>query len=195
MTKGIFGSIIFIGIVSAVFGVMAPLHEIWHWLAAFLQGVDATMAWDVTYMDTSQAGLFIGYAGMYGEIITLGLIFFKLVQKKHFAWATFFLGYSTSFIIAILLVIFTDFLPIDLEVMLGNCNKVAVYGVFIVWVGLYGLVLLGQYLTVWEFRGEFLGIGSSNRSRRLVEGVKRIKKEHEDAEIRENRYKPLTLVQ
>ncbi len=198
MTKGIFASIIFIGIVSAVFGVMAPLHEVWHWLVAFLQGVDATMGWDVTYMDTSQAGLFIGYAGLYGEIITLALIFFKLIQKNHFAWATYFLGYSTSFIIVILSMRFLNFTPIDIEVMLGNCNKIAVYGVFYVWVAMYALILLAQYLTVWEFKEDFFDLGDTYHNKKVVRGAKSLIEQYEKSlesnKNREIRYKPLTLV-
>ena len=62
----------------------------------------------------------------------------------------------------------------------------------------HGFTLLIQGLVVWEFRGEFLGIGSSNHNRRLVEGVKRLKKRQEEQikndKIGEIRYKPLTLV-
>ena len=67
MKKGIFVGILFIGIISAFFAVLGPLHEIWHWIYATLSGIDARMGWGVTYMDLSNLNLATAFAGMFGD--------------------------------------------------------------------------------------------------------------------------------
>lgn len=195
MKKGIFTSLIFIGIFSAILMVLSPVHEFFHWLAAFMQGVPATMSWTVTYIDTDKVGLFIGYAGMFGETITFLFLFFKLVQKKHFMLATYIFGYSLSYLILIPLVLFAGYVPIDLEVMLANCNNLAVYGVFYLWIAIYAITILMQILTIIEFRDKFFKGTISYLARKTREKIAYLdKKEEQNSNNGENRYKPLTLV-
>jgi len=199
MTKGIFAGLVFVGILSAVFSLLAPIHEIWHWLAAFLQGVPATIGWSRTYIDTDKVGLFIGFAGMYGEITVLTLLFLKLTQKNLYGLAVYLYGYTLSYIIISLFYILGIFTPVDIEVMMGNCNHFAVNAIFYGWMVYLLLALLVQTLVIREFREDFLGVGTTYHNRKVFEGAKSIvennKKERENDKIRENRYKSLTLVQ
>ncbi len=198
MTKGIFAGLVFVGILSAVFSVLAPIHEIWHWLAAFLQGVHATMSWSRTYIDTDKVGLFIGFAGMYGEITVLTLLFLKLTQKNLYGLAVYLYGYTLSYIAIAILYILGIFTPVDIEIMMENCNHLVVNAIFYGWMVYLFLALLIQTLVIREFREDFLGVGTTYHNRKVFEGAKSIvendKKERENDKIRENRYKPLTLV-
>jgi len=104
MKTSTFLIVLFIGIVSAIIGVLSPIHEIWHWLAAILSGVDATMAWDVTYITLEDVTLFIGYAGMFGEIAVLTLMLFWATYKKHYFIASWVFGYSLSYSLIVIMV-------------------------------------------------------------------------------------------
>lgn len=188
MKKGMFVGLILAGVISAVFGVLAPLHEIWHWLAAFLLGVEARIGWDITYITISEVTLFIGFAGMFGEITILTLLMIKLASMKYFKLSLYIFGYSASYIIALVSFLFLGFVPIDIEVMLGNYDKWIVYSIFGVFMFYYIFVLLLQIITINCFK---TSIFPELFAKRVQEKLNYIEKK---AKAEENKYKPLTLV-
>ncbi len=192
MKKGMFVGLVFLGVVSAIFAVLGPIHEIWHWIAAVLSGVDADIGWTVTYISIPDVTLFIGYAGVFGEITSLTLIFLWLMYKKHFKLASWIFGYSLSYIIIITVMALDIFVPLDLVVMLENYSKTTVYSIWYIFVFYYGLATAVQILTLAHYKSEIFERKTSNYAKKVAKNIKHIQN---GGVIGEKLYKPLTLVE
>ena len=128
MTKVKFALLVIAGVISCVFSVLAPIHELGHIIAAFLSGVSATMNWATTNIVLSEVTLFIGYAGMFTEITVFTILFFLAIKYKHYNTAIYLFGYVSSY--TIIIASYKSFVPLDLQVMLENYSSDIVYIVF-----------------------------------------------------------------
>lgn len=191
MKKRIFAGLVFLGIVSAVIGVISPIHEVWHWLTALLSGVDATMGWDVTYIDHSKVSLFIGFSGMVGEILILTFLVLWLPYKKFYKLTAWIFGYSLSYVAIVWFVAVDIFIPLDLEVMLENYSSGIVYTIWYVFVLYYSLATIVQITTIRSYKKQMFIKKTSRYAKRVAANLEHIRN---GGRIGEKLYKPLTLV-
>jgi len=109
-------------------------------------------SFSVTYIAIPDVSLFIGYAGIFGEIAVLTLMLFWLTSKGYFKLAIWIFGYSLSYIFIILFVYFKMFTPTDLKAMLENYSSGTVYTVWYLFVLYYSFATLLQIVTLHYYR-------------------------------------------
>ena len=140
MSKKMFASLIIVGMLSDVFAVLAPLHEIWHVLASLFYGYLPQMHWGWTELASQNHTLPVCFAGIYGEALTLTVLFIVFFQKKHYMIATYLLGYLLPMS---LIIIFspTGLFMIDIEKALEIASAGTVQMIYDVWKVYYFILL------------------------------------------------------
>jgi len=190
MKKELFVVLVVLGVVSAVFSVLGPIHEVWHWLAALLSGTKATMNWDQTYI-YGDVSLFIGFAGMFGEIAVLTVGVFWSMYKKWHGLAAYLHGYSLAFLLATVLILGGVIVPTDFTVMLENYSHSTVYAGFYIYIVYLSILLSSQFFIIRYHKKEIFVKKTSYMAKQCKKKLESLRNsEH----IGENRYKPLTLV-
>ncbi len=190
MGKSGFTWMVIIGIGACMLSVLGPLHEVWHLLASLLSGTHATMTWDTTYI-YGDVTYFIGYAGMYGEILTLTVLFFFALGKGKYKTAIFLFGYSTTFGVILLPSMLLGFIPVDLQLMIRDNNKEIVYLILYIWIAYYSFFMLFQVASIYTFWNQII----LGERKMMIKGAKNRIKQFKNMPIGgENRQNRLTLV-
>lgn len=147
MKKGIFIGLIFLGMLSAIFAVLGPIHEIWHYLVATLSGANSTIHWTYLSIADSNMTIPIAFAGMYGEIITLTVLFWFFSRRGKYKIATYLFGYMAAFS---LVAIFskTGTFMMDIDAALGIASAALVQLLYNLWRTMYFCLLIYQIGTI-----------------------------------------------
>ncbi len=147
MKKGIFVGLVFIGILSSVFAVLGPIHESFHWITATLSGVHSTMHWTYLSIADSNMTIPIAFAGMFGEIITLTVLFWFFSRRGKYKIATYLFGYMAAFS---LVAIFskTGTFMMDIDAALGIASAALVQLLYNLWRAMYFCLLIYQIGTI-----------------------------------------------
>jgi len=173
-----------LGTVAAIYGVLAPVHEFWHWLFAILSGQEATMHWSGTYI-YGDISIWTAFAGMYGEVTVWSIVIFRALKKRRYWLSAFLYGYLGAFALGSILYYTGQMDIIDLDVAV----KAAGQGWTNIFFGIYNIYLASMLIV--QGYGIIWAINRKAYFKRVQKNLKNLDK---IAEIRENGYKPLTLV-
>ena len=177
-------SMMFLGFLSAVFSVLGPVHESWHWLFATLSGQHAVIHWDYTMVDGT-VNLATAFAGMFGEVTTWTVVYFLAMHKGFFKTAAYLHGYIASFLFVAIFYYIGVFPVADLAVATQNYGS----GITNVVYGIFNLYLLCAVIV------EFYGLNYITSNKILLKGAQnRIKEAENSINTGKKEYPMLTLV-
>jgi len=159
MKGSTFVFLIIAGIISATVAVLGPLHEVWHWLASVLSGTPGKMYWTEFY---GTLNLLTTFAGMFGESITLTVLFLIFMRKRMYKIATYLFGYMAAFMMVVLASAL-GVQSIDLTTAYKYFDSGTVTFVYLMWVLMYLLLFLSQILTLIDKKRGLFGKNVDNK--------------------------------
>lgn len=85
-----------IGGVLAWVNVFAPLHEVWHWWFALLEGRKPDLYWSAVGMDRGIPNPIIDLSGFFGEVLLEAALAIWFLHKGKFGLSGLFAGMIVS---------------------------------------------------------------------------------------------------
>jgi len=181
-------TLLVLGWLTSAFNIVAPIHEMFHWLAAILSGVPASIIGWSRIAIYGRATLFIGFAGMTGEVLLVTAIFYLAIRKEHRTFANYLYGYNLGYLTVITSHIIKEEYILDVSMMIKDNPGTDVMSYYYVWFFLY--------LVLMAILGEKL-YSENKRKITSLYGKRAIKNlnNYENAlKTEQKTYKPLTLV-
>jgi hypothetical protein len=108
----------FLGLIAALFFLLASLHEFWHALFSLLHGYIPEVTWTGVYSDNRSISMSL--AGPFGELLSFGAIFVYAIWKEKLYLAVFMTGYMIWNLISFSI---PGWMPVDFQIAIGYTNK------------------------------------------------------------------------